>query len=242
MNARAKRLCSQRLAICVLTSSNSLSNEVWTSSPGGANQEILLYPHWKLARRPLLTAEDEDLSLGQLFPTSAYPEDDHFELSPSQQANTVDPQRIQQCTRIIRLLFENGASVDVEGGSEVPLHLACLISSLPMIQLLIDHGSRVSHKGGSLKTTLFAAVKSGNPEVLSMMLENGADVNHLRREFGTALHLACLLQNPTMVRQLLQHGATFSTLNRHGRLHSQSPSAAQITYIPMMLPDQSCRV
>ncbi|KAF4458369.1 ankyrin 1 [Fusarium albosuccineum] len=125
---------------------------------------------------------------------------------------------MEQCTDIIQVLLQNGASVDVDDGDfGNPLHLACLVGSTVVVQLLIDHGSRIDDVGGYYQTPLFAAMHGGTPEVESLILNRGVDVNYVHQEFGTPLHFARQCKNQALVRKLLQNGASVAIPNQDGK-------------------------
>ena len=109
-----------------------------------------------------------------------------------------------KCLEVVRLLIENGADVNQQFGKHsqvTPLTQAIEKGDLEMVQLLVQNGANVnldlpqrdpkeflgtgttehytirwgSVYGGG--TALFAAIRSGNIEIIKYLVENGADVN-----------------------------------------------------------------
>lgn len=122
----------------------------------------------------------------------------------------IRPQAVQRCTKIVQLLLEKGAIVDIEEGEYGnSLNLACMLGSAAMAKLLIENKPAIVNFAGThFQTPLFTAIENENHEIVSFLLENGVDVNRMHQHHGTPLHCACRRQDGVMVRKLLQYGAS----------------------------------
>ena len=74
--------------------------------------------------------------------------------------------------RIVRLLLEKGALVDVSKFQGSPLRAATVWGLEPIVRLLIDHGANVDKY-----FPLTEAVRYGHKDIAKLLVEKGADVN-----------------------------------------------------------------
>jgi hypothetical protein len=96
-----------------------------------------------------------------------------------------------------------------------PLAAAIEMNDSAMVNLLLAHTTPQDlqdpgHPSGPLdndSTLLHSAVRSGNPEWVTLLLERGVPVDALERLGETALHEAARRGNREMVEILLAHGA-----------------------------------
>jgi len=84
------------------------------------------------------------------------------------------------------------------------------------VQDAIDAGANVSAKDKNGTPALFAAVDTGNPEVLSVMTAAGADVNSTDEAKMTTLMHAVESRKPDMVSALISLGADVNATNEIG--------------------------
>ncbi|KAM0724130.1 hypothetical protein Q7P37_000011 [Cladosporium fusiforme] len=125
----------------------------------------------------------------------------------------------------VRLLLENGADVNAEGGEyHTALQAAVfvgglnMISSLDIARLLLEYGADVNAKGGEHHTALQAAVFFGDLDMIRLLLEYGADVNAEGGEYHTALQAAASDGSLDIVRLLFEYGADVNA--KGGRYHT----------------------
>ncbi|KAF9871054.1 hypothetical protein CkaCkLH20_11471 [Colletotrichum karsti] len=163
---------------------------------------------WKLAEKVRKVALD----------TSELRDQSH--LGRRKPASATSFLRLSNCERIVRSLLSKGANVDLEGdclGS--PLHIACLIGSRSLVELLWDHGADFDATGGFFDKPIFAAIHSRNMDLLSFCLNHTqpSTIQHSHPELGTPLHYACKIHEGSMVRLLLRHGAYPSARDSQGQ-------------------------
>ena len=78
---------------------------------------------------------------------------------------------------IVKLLLENGAEVNAEGGRYGnALQAASLNGNVVILKLLIENGAEVNRNGGEYGSALHAASSVGNNVIVKLLLENGAEV------------------------------------------------------------------
>ncbi|KAI4192225.1 MAG: hypothetical protein LQ346_004404 [Caloplaca aetnensis] len=112
------------------------------------------------------------------------------------------------CEHIVGALLQRGANPNTPPRSfGCPLHLACFIGSVPIVQQLLSYGADLNSLSERFDTALFAALERGNEKVVEVLLQAGINVNETTSKRGTALHYACTKQSKRMVRLLLDHGA-----------------------------------
>lgn len=110
-----------------------------------------------------------------------------------------------------RLLLENGADVNTEGGFDQTsaLRAASEKGHHEVVRLLLENGANVNAESGSDHTTaLHAASKNGHRETVKLLLENGGSVNaETGHDHISALQAASEKGHPKVVRVLLKNGA-----------------------------------
>ncbi|GBG30409.1 Ankyrin repeat domain-containing protein 50 [Hondaea fermentalgiana] len=124
--------------------------------------------------------------------------------------------RAQSATaELVELLLENGCSrteIDVTG--QTALHLAARDYYIPIevVRLLISSKAlRVTDV--NKETPLFAAVRTGNLNVVTLLLDSGADASALNRDRRSPLHFA---MSYSVAKALLQAGTSPQIRDRTG--------------------------
>jgi ankyrin repeat protein len=108
---------------------------------------------------------------------------------------------------VVRLLLDNGASVDVRHNSRrTPLHFAVFGGHKAITELLIDADAQVLATDDGRSTPLHVAAEQGFLEIARVLLQAGADVNAMSIS-GTPLHAAVKQGQITMIDLLLDRGA-----------------------------------
>jgi ankyrin repeat protein len=110
------------------------------------------------------------------------------------------------CLDAVRMLLRNGLVLDGRV-AELALVLACSSSTVEMVRLMLEYApvTSLDEKGN---TTLMAATKWGELEVMQLLLERGADVHAVEAEHGfTALHFAAREGFEEGYSLLVKHGA-----------------------------------
>lgn len=112
------------------------------------------------------------------------------------------------CEQIVKDLIAHGANIGrVDPFLGPPLHLACLIGSRPLVELLLSKGQDQDSTVGHFETPLFAAIQGRNSDITSLLLQHGPPLDHVHAEYGTALHHACTVGDASSAKLLLEHGA-----------------------------------
>ena len=79
---------------------------------------------------------------------------------------------------IMKLLLQNGAEVNAEGGKYGnALQAASFRGNSVIVKLLLENGAEVNAKGGMFGNALQAALYIHNEAIVKLLLENGAEVN-----------------------------------------------------------------
>lgn len=127
-------------------------------------------------------------------------------------------QRLSDCEKIVRLLVIHGANItDDSRPFGPPLHLACLLGSKALVELLLEKGADLNATAGFFEKTIFAAIQGGHPDIVALLLQKAPLTKHIHPEYTTPLHLACAIGNGASVRKLLEHGADATVLDAKGR-------------------------
>ena len=113
---------------------------------------------------------------------------------------------------VANLLYGHGAVVEVRGlGEETPLHRACQLECVDVMQWLLDHGADPNARNSYGIIPLFYA--KWHLEAVQVLIEHNADINSQNDAGETTLnrifiHPAGLKENRAdIVRRLLEQGA-----------------------------------
>jgi ankyrin repeat protein len=110
--------------------------------------------------------------------------------------------------RMVKLLLDKGADVNVKGGAYGnALQAASEGGHEAVVKLLLENGADVNAQGGEYGNALKAASEGGHEAVVKLLLENGADVNAQGGEYGNALQAASEGGHEAVVKLLLDKGA-----------------------------------
>ncbi|KAJ7441378.1 ankyrin repeat-containing domain protein, partial [Mycena galericulata] len=137
-------------------------------------------------------------------------------------------------SKIVHILAENGADVNVAGGEYgSPLQAAAFWGYPEIIHILIEKGANINAAGGKYgsslqaaayrghaqifrfllekdaeyRSLLHAAIAKGHSEIVHMLDENGADVNAAGGEYGSPLQAAAFWGYPEIIHMLIEKGA-----------------------------------
>ena len=157
--------------------------------------------------------------------------------------------------KVARLLDEHPDWINREISGERPLWLACEARSLPMVQVIVDHGADTKFTNASHQTVLWPAVNYDDLEIVKYLVAHGADLKALQddsktllwaaetkpmAEFliaagvdpkhkdvngDTALHQACRHSLLEVVRLLLDHGLDIEAQGHWGMRPLQSAAS-----------------
>ena len=111
---------------------------------------------------------------------------------------------------VIRLLLDQGADVNIQGGwYGNALQAAVFRGKVDVSQLLLDKGANVHAQGGLYGNALQAAAAGyyGSIGVTRLLLHHGAVVNAQGGEYGTPLQAAAHRRNVEVTQILLDKGA-----------------------------------
>ena len=92
---------------------------------------------------------------------------------------------------VVRLLLENGVSVDSRGVSEsTALHIATTEGHKAVVQLLLKKGANIEAKNKYEETALHLATTENHEAVMQFLLEKGANIEAKNDDEKTVLHIA----------------------------------------------------
>lgn len=110
----------------------------------------------------------------------------------------------------ICFLIENGACVNGDPTSVLPLSCAIYNENMQQVRCLIEAGADVNYHHQNGETALLTAIRTGNIEIIQLLLESGVDVNltvEVDKKTRSPLKEAIRLNKPEIARCLLQNGA-----------------------------------
>jgi ankyrin repeat protein len=126
--------------------------------------------------------------------------------------------QLSDCEKIVRLLVIHGANItDDSRPFGPPLHLACLLGSKALVELLLEKGAGLNSTAGFFEKTIFAAIQGGHLDIVALLLQKAPLTKHIHPEYTTPLHFACAVGSGASVRKLLEHGANATVLDANGR-------------------------
>lgn len=115
------------------------------------------------------------------------------------------------CEKIVNLLLENGANVEVEYTTctvfcWTPLLLAACLGTSNIVRLLLAKGANIEPTDSLQRTPLYMAVSQGHKDVVELLLQKGSSVDPIYRG-KTPLFLAAELGHAGIIMLLLRSGA-----------------------------------
>lgn len=122
------------------------------------------------------------------------------------------------CEKIVKHLLAHGANTGrAEPFFGPPLHLACLLGSSPLVELLLSKSQNRDSTVGHFERPLFAAIQGKHSHITSLLLQHAPTLNHVHAEYGTALHHACTVGDASSAKLLLEHGASTTIRDFRGQ-------------------------
>jgi len=125
---------------------------------------------------------------------------------------------------IAKLLIENGADVNAQGGKYGnALQISLLQGRKAITKLLIKNGADMNAQRGEYGNALQVALLRSHKATAKLMIENGADVNAQGGQYGNALQIASYKGQEEIAKLLIENGAD---VNAQGGLYGNSLQAA----------------
>lgn len=109
----------------------------------------------------------------------------------------------------VKRLIEKSARLDPSSDTDhVPLNLACERGSMPIVELLLEHGARIWPDAEGLYPQHLVARSGQTPDLLLLLKSHGADLDQIDKLYGwTPLVHAASEGNVPCLRILLANGA-----------------------------------
>jgi len=104
---------------------------------------------------------------------------------------------------------------DIKGNT--PLHLACSISNINIINILLKKNVNINAQDINGCTPLFKAVHEKKLDIIILLINKNANVNLCNKKKNSPLHEACYTNNIDIVNQLLMTGAKINAQNKDGK-------------------------
>lgn len=116
--------------------------------------------------------------------------------------------------RIVKLLVENGADVNVLDDYDSPLRLACGDGKFEMAKYLLENHALVDLAVDD--TPLIIASCVGYMEIIKLLLKYGADINWKDKDGRSALFFAKAHRQKEVVQFLIENGADTELVDKFG--------------------------
>ncbi|KAM0553312.1 hypothetical protein ACHAPJ_007325 [Fusarium lateritium] len=120
---------------------------------------------------------------------------------------------------VIKLLIDNGASVDLhdKSGKTALWHAINLVDKRDVIEQLLDNGAKTNCIDKLTGNSALHCVNDLNGDIVDLLLKRGADINAVNNEGQTPLLLAILEDNFSMVKLLHDRNAAVDRADKNGR-------------------------
>jgi ankyrin repeat protein len=145
--------------------------------------------------------------------------------------------------RIVKMLLEKGAEVNLQGGEYGnALQTASFYGRKEIAAMLLDQGAEVNAQGGLYGNALQAASRKGYKEIVELLIENGAVVNAQGGFHESALQAALQWDFKEVAKLLIEKGADGNVYDgRHGNA-LQTASSKGYKEIVALLIDKGADV
>lgn len=122
----------------------------------------------------------------------------------------------QNKSEIVRLLVNNGASVNTkDGGGSVPFILAIGMDDNDLAMELINKCASVNIYD-STSNALFTAIQKQKPDIVRLLIQKGADVNKVGGFGIKPIYRAAEFNSLEIVKLLVENGADIQTAKENG--------------------------
>lgn len=145
----------------------------------------------------------------------------------------------------VETLIKNGSDVNAQDKiGKTPLHHLAP-KTRKIVQLLLRSNPNLNIRDRRGETSLFAAVRSRNPEIVRLLINNGSDVNSVNAiDESTPLQMAAQINDDqshlAVAQTLLESGAKANARNQYGNtaLHFTVQNSRNCFYLsgPMSTP------
>ena len=103
--------------------------------------------------------------------------------------------------------IDAGANINENQGGWTPLHWACKMGIVPIIEVLLINDADINSKDAWGYTPIFLCCRFGHGEATEFLLKSGADVNSIDNDGMTPLDFARKYDNDDIEDILLKYGA-----------------------------------
>lgn len=97
------------------------------------------------------------------------------------------------------------------------LHLACMIGSPEMVELLLDYGAKIDPVDKDFRTPLHIASSRGDINLIRILCTKGANINTRDSYSATPYLLSAVRPDPSTMSELEKHGADTTTTDVLGQ-------------------------
>ena len=113
---------------------------------------------------------------------------------------------------IIKKMIKDVADVNQVNpvNCQTPLMYASRFGNLEIVQILLQNGANIDHKGMYGKTPLMQACRYEYLDIVKLLLQNGANIHEKDDHNETSIFYACRVGNLEIVKFLLENGANIN--------------------------------
>ena len=119
--------------------------------------------------------------------------------------------------KIVDILLEKGASVDVQNEESSALHFAARYASGEIVGKLLQHGAKINSRCGLGHTPVSHAVQGGQTNTMVHLIKKGAKLDTKTEDGDSLLHLAVKFPSPDkeIIKILLDCGVDVKARNKN---------------------------